>query len=56
MACNMYALRTYFFIKGATANVEGVSLLRGVLGDRGFPPGNFEIWDLPEPRKCNQIY
>jgi hypothetical protein len=54
MACNMYALRTCFFIKEATANVEGVSLSGGFWGNA--PPGNFEIWDLPEPRKCNQIY
>jgi hypothetical protein len=54
MACNMYALRTYVLIKGATANVEGVRLSGGSGGM--LPPGNFEIWDLPEPRKCNQIY
>ena len=23
---------------------------------RHAPPGNFKIWDLPKPWKCNQIY
>jgi hypothetical protein len=38
---------------GGVANAKAVSLLGGWEHDL---LGNFEIWDLPDPQKCNQVY